>query len=206
MNKLMLTAAAFVAAASVANASSNFGGFYAGLMTGADMSKFSITPKADGAKEKSKTGILYGLFGGWGHSFSNNLYLGVEMDVTGSSAKPTIEGTDGEGAHKAQGKLKFSMSVAPRVGYAFGNALAYAKVGLGMAKFSATSYLNNVKVGSASTDSKFVMTPGLGLDYKFGSNIIARVGYDCFLYSKKEDGVKVKYTGHRFVLGAAYQF
>ncbi len=195
MKKILLTTAITAISAMSANAAStSFNGFYLGAQAGAAMTKTSVGSvdvelayfefaAQYPTTNKRQTGLLYGLYGGYGKSFGT-FYLGAEFGILGDSINRKVDVSSGNSYTKTQtlgstaaitgsesttGTLKYkksiTLSIAPRLGAQFGNSLIYFKPAIEISRDKATfesSYTVTSKTYVYYNNSN---TPGATYDF-----------------------------------------
>lgn len=130
----------------------------------------------------SPDGLLYGVALGYDMQMGGAV-LGIEGEVTDSTAKRTFLGTDIDAAR--------DLYIGARAGFAIGDmALAYAKAGYTNARIETQGF------GGENGDGVRV---GAGLEYKLGGQLFLKGEYR---YSNYEGDVE----RHQFVTGLGVRF
>jgi opacity protein-like surface antigen len=111
------------------------------------------------------SGGVLGLYGGYGKSFSNHVYLGGELEANGSSA----HSDRGMGAVPSKFKQDYNYGASARLGYNMNDCLMpYVRVGFNRAKFEQN--------GGGIDDSQTKTGPsvGVGAEYHLAKNLGVR--------------------------------
>jgi outer membrane immunogenic protein len=129
----------------------------------------------------SKSGTLAGLQLGYNRQ-SGDVVFGVEGTFSFGDIKK--ESRDNEPGTLFWRKTDFVATIAPRLGYVYGNFLAYGKVGLAVANFEVGHDQNGTNL--TTKDSKSGYLVGLGGEYAFSPRISVSVGYDYMNFGKSK--------------------
>lgn len=164
-----------------------FGGPYIGMEVGRVSGKDSGTEFLNGVlsnwtTETSPKGEVYGVLGGYGRAFRNNLLLGVEANYESRSADDSefykFNGVP-DPDYSIQAELKSAYSLRLRFGYVFNNArtVAYVTGGYAAADIERTYGDNILSTSLTVSDVQRGWVAGLGLEYLVGKNLSARLEY-----------------------------
>lgn len=170
-------AGAFCLATTVAQAGDDWNGFYAGLSAGLASINDELQgyPGMHGPWEPwsggDNSGLVGGAQAGVNHQM-NQVVLGLEALVL----LPDIDGTalSGNGRPPTRYQANWLASIGPRVGYAVGDALLYAKGGFGIAD------LDYTHSSSTGENTAYGFTLGGGVEYAFSPALSGRVDYTYF--------------------------
>jgi outer membrane immunogenic protein len=121
----------------------------------------------------NKSGTLAGLQLGYNHQLGD-LVIGVEGSLSFGDIKK--ESRDNEPGTLFWRKTNFIATIAPRLGYAYGNFLAYGKVGLAVANFEVGHDQNGTNLTSKDNRAGYLV--GLGGEYAFSPRMSVSLGYD----------------------------
>lgn len=209
MKKLLLPMLASVASIAIADAAP-FNGFYAGAQLGMSKRTSSTTMTQGYAqtvggtasnssyinftKKDKKTGIMYGLFAGWGKVVANGFYAGAEAVLydTNTNTQQNISATESVDTSSWPFTAKYKrgpvFGLGPRVGFVIdGTWLAYGKLGLEFSKDQVT--YQNITSGTvtgtgggagyvagsvfnSSKKLKMAFVPEIGLEKAFGPALV----------------------------------
>lgn len=173
-----------------------------GALYGASEVSYSDANDTASVDGVSTTGIIGGVFGGYGFR-SNNLYIGGELDFSVSSADTTAT-LNGASASLDVERLYF---INARLGYYLSEkALGYVKVGVGRLDWEASS-----SQGFSDDGSQNGFRVGLGFEHQIGESFSIRgegayTAYEDYSESQGAETVSVDPTSISFLLGAAYHF
>lgn len=231
---LALAAAAMLTAASAET--SNFTGFYLGANVGAGstVTKMDIaTPNAaagahlNSKLDSGKTSFLFGLFAGYGMTFSGSGYFGGEIYGGFDNAKVTGLDDNGTDASSRVAKLTLKRTnffgAAVRLGYLITpSTLFYIKAGAETGKWKLD--VDNLG-GTVTSKSKsgVYFVPGLGVETFFNKNLFMRAEYSLTFAPKISVAAKGRFAAgatfgdvynasakstyqHAFKLGLGYKF
>lgn len=204
--------AASIATPSLAQESgSAFTGFYGGVEVGAarQSTKTTVTPPtglgAAATKTKQRTGLDFGGFAGYGYTFDNGLYLGVEGSINQASGKSkplTLAGVS------TLEKAGLEAALTGRVGYTVTeDILVYGIAGVNRRQ-STFNLADGLKKKQTLSGSVF----GVGAAYAFGDNLIGRVEVERSNFGKKSfinaalPTVRYNPSATRVSVGLAYKF
>jgi opacity protein-like surface antigen len=170
-------------------------GFYAGAGVGSEATDYkqtarvivAVPPRVESnikdTEHFSGTGVFANLFGGYSHTWRNQLYLAGEINLDASTDEFTAENV--EFVHATVSNTSYKMENAYGVsllpGYAYKDFLYYARVG----------YANgNLKTASSDPSLANInrriggLRLGLGINKSFTDHINARVEYSETFYQK----------------------
>ncbi len=173
----------------------NWNGFYVGGHIGWGDSTLG--------NDESGDGFLGGLQTGYNYQI-NQLVFGVEgeiswTDMGRSATVGAISSTD----------IDWIATIAGRLGYAFGNALVYGKVGVAFLDWSSDVAVRGLGVSTGNTETGWVI--GAGLEYGFTPNWSAKIEYNFMSFELDRTGfVNSAFDRdldvHLFKLGINYRF
>lgn len=157
-----------------------------------------------GAKSQ---GFLAGIHAGYGQRVAGSYYLGMEADgdyngMSGDAGLSVVQTTD---------KMHWLASSRARAGYIYDRIMLYGTAGWGWG--GTTKSFQIIETGNsasaAKTQNGFVW--GLGAEYAFTSQWLARVEYRQYLFGKAGAGMQdAVYTVHdninTFTGGLTYKF
>lgn len=188
LTALLLAATAAVPA--VAQDVPTYSGGHVGVITGVDR----LRANGDG-----KTGVLYGITGGYDVQSAGGGVFGIEGEVADASTKTCVNGVVAAG-DRLCAKAKRDLYAGGRAGFTTGSTLIYGKAGY-----------TNLRVGASYEDG----TAGTAADFSNSRNLDGvRVGAGLeknlggmtvkaeYRYSNYQDGV----TRHQGVVGAGIRF
>ncbi|MBJ7533155.1 porin family protein [Rhodomicrobium vannielii ATCC 17100] len=168
-------------------------GFYAGINGGYGWSDID----SDFATDDFNGGFGGGQIGyNWQGAFGTSpLVIGIEADIQGSGI-----GIDNVLVAGDEFSLNYFGTVRGRLGYAFGNTLAYATGGFAYGEFE----YSVPGLGSASeTETGYVV--GGGLEHKFTQNISGKLEYQYLNLGEENDldlGINTVRVGLNYHFGA----
>jgi outer membrane immunogenic protein len=152
----------------------NWSGFYGGIQGGGLWGTENVTfPVANTHTHPNFSGGVYGAQFGAQQQFSNNIVLGGELSVTGSSADGSAPCPNP--AFSCKAKAKSEIQVVTRLGYAWGNFLPYVKGGASNTSLTSTTKPPFAGFDDRNTHDGWVV--GGGLEYALTHNIILGVDY-----------------------------
>ena len=162
-------------------------GVYTGLVKNAGAAPAAVTRGATGMAGSVRAtmdsnGWVYGAYAGYGQVFSNNLYLGGEIDL--GSIDMSGKGQIGTAPAKLDIDENFSLSV--RAGYVVSDdSLLYGRIGWQRSAYS-------VDVGSGASRLTYDGTLdgvryGVGYDYALTDQITLRAEYNRTDFEKVRD-------------------
>jgi opacity protein-like surface antigen len=151
------------------------------------------------------------MMAGYGATFWNWLYLGAEVEATGSSA--TAKDKISSGKHEiskdwgAGASLRIGTTVAD-------STLIYGRLGWQMGHFGIASNRTGDSPVSSFSGSKSLhgLTTGLGVDYAMSSNWLLRADWTYTMYQSWSytdsagNTARVKPRENQLRLGVAYKF
>jgi opacity protein-like surface antigen len=186
-----------------------FSGFYGGVEIGAARgeTKTTVTPVTGAAVSRTnKASVVdYGLFGGYGYTMDNGLYLGGELSVNRNGGKAK---TVSLGGLNVRERSSYDAALTARLGYAMGDStLVY---GLAGAAQRQANYI--LPAGTRRNASVTGRTFGLGVAQAFGDNLFGRIELDRTDYGKKSyvgtgvPGVRYEPAATRLSVGVGYSF
>ena len=205
----------------------SWAGFYVGVQGGYGWSKFkpTIDPAlvALGLTEDldhNTDGWMAGVVGGYNFQSGNWVY-GIELDASWASMKGssvndfdiTVPGPDGDVTFDLNQVQKSKISqiylARARLGYAFGNVLAFATGGAAAAKVGTNFSVTGLGQTISSSDSEYHYgyTLGVGLEYKITSSWNARIEYS-YVGFKDRDHVGIEHSLDQQLVraGITYRF
>lgn len=186
MKKLLLTAAT-VALTTAASASSSFHvGAYGGYMGSATSvnSIFRGVANTAATTDLGGNGGHGGLLLGYNYAMDNGFVLGA--DIFGQFGSHTASHTAGAGVVQGVNtsiKHKYAFGVAARLGYMFGDAHGYLRVGYinGRHEMTVTEAANPANTATANKNLNGLLL-GVGVDMPVGEVFTVGLGYDFGLY------------------------
>lgn len=215
---------AFIATLSLASAVSApaeaepFNGFFAGLLGGYEINQARSTPFTmlpagaitgpDQARHGGN-GFAYGLFLGYDFRLTDRVFIGIEDDLSYSTAHFKHISLDGNGVpiegEGAQVSMKHYNSLALRFGLKLSDDLGvYGRVGLATSKIRIRSLAaaSGYEYGYAE---KFNYEVGAGLQYTLTGKLFSRLEY---IYADKETTDRFDYLSgsHRVMAGVGIGF
>ena len=175
MKKYVLAAAlaAGFAAPAMAQDDAAFTGFRVEALVGYDT--------VNGSGFKNPDGLLYGVGAGYDFALAGTI-LGIEADVTDSTAKATLSGVSVEADR--------DIYVGARAGVIVGSGLLYAKAGYTNARIHVSGF------GSGNADG---VRAGIGYEHALSGKSFVKVEYR---YSNYEAGL----SRNQAVAGFGYRF
>lgn len=193
MKKIALLAGAAWVGAAVADAPANSPtGFYTGVNVGVANTQVKYTYKDSQspqiAQKFGKTGMQYGLFGGYNFGLGGAAVVGAELFLGGDSTKTLTadslgaSGTSSNGPGKTEVKRTFYYGFAPRVGFMVTpNVLAYMRLGVEGGKWKsnfnpAGGWMTGAIIKNASKNT-VNFAPGIGFDMFVSKNVFVRAQY-----------------------------
>lgn len=205
-----------MASPAFAQANSTFTGPRAEVLVGYDSSQAGSSIDDDSSIDNDQTieGITYG--GALGYDFAaGGVVLGVEAELTGSTAETEFEEGDFEGFGFGNVETGRDLYLGARAGVLAGpNMLVYAKGGYTNAKY-------NVRSNSGATQfSQDIDTDGwrvgAGAEYALSENTFAKLEYRYSMYDEAEidfgddvpdsDRFEIDTDRHQVVVGFGYRF
>ena len=180
----------------------NWSGFYLGMNWGAakgttDWSKpTGIASLAAADPSFTRAGDDIGIFAGItaGYNYQTGPWvIGAEADISAANINSNAKCSGSQGivgselGWRCGSETNWIGSLAPRVGYAFGNSLLFAKVGLAYVNSdSKLSYpwLNGQREVSKSS-SRYGLALGLGYEHNLGGNWSAKAEYAYYNFGSK---------------------
>ncbi len=138
--------------------------------------------------KQNPSGVSFGFQAGYDHQFENNFILGIEidyseLDIDESRQTPLLD--DGGGpadvAFSNKVEVNHTFSLRPKLGYAYGNTVAYVSAGAAWtsAEFSSAAineFANYNRVGKKSKTLTSLIW-GIGVEHKFFDKISAKLEY-----------------------------
>jgi opacity protein-like surface antigen len=205
---IFAAALAFTAAPAMAQ-EGPFSGFYGGAEIGAASAgtKTTVTPVTGSAVSRTNkaTAVDYGVFGGYGYTMENGLFLGGELSVNKAGGKAK---TVALGGLNVRERNSYDAALTGRVGYVFGDStLVYGLAGA--AQRQANYVLPTSTRRNATVTGR---TFGLGVAQAFGDNVFGRIELDRTDYGKKSyvgtgvPGVRYEPAATRLSVGVGYSF
>ncbi len=205
-----------MASPAFAQANSTSTGPRAEVLVGYDSSQAGSSIDDDSSIDNDQTieGITYG--GALGYDFAaGGVVLGVEAELTGSTAETEFEEGDFEGFGFGNVETGRALYLGARAGVLAGpNMLVYAKGGYTNAKY-------NVRSNSGATQfSQDIDTDGwrvgAGAEYALSENTFAKLEYRYSMYDEAEidfgddvpdsDRFEIDTDRHQVVVGFGYRF
>ena len=197
-----------------------YGGLFAGVGLGGAMqqnqTKYIDATTGNGKTTFSKAGAYYQIHAGYLHEVGTSKTLvGFDVYLNSSSAKK--QGNVGVNGQPVAGILEQKRGAGYGIALIAGKlvnpkVMLYARLGYETAKYK----MKLTPTGQApqeSTVSYNGMVPGVGVNYKLASNILAGVGYDYAgmfsnkdVYKKGNISVQVKPVEHRVMVKVSFVF
>lgn len=181
MRKLVLTALVATSAAAVAtpafaqSADGPFNGFRVGAVAGWDGLRPGKGPGSSISDGRGADGFLYGGDVGYDHQ-SGNLVLGVEGEVTGSTAKATNDPIDAAALGYGRVKTGRDLYAGARIGYTVApTTMIYAKAGYTNARLDLTASDGTTETGNHYNLDGYRL--GAGVEQAIGRNAYAKLEY-----------------------------
>jgi outer membrane immunogenic protein len=199
LKKLLIAAAILATSSTIAFAN----GPYLGASLGVNNTKFD-GKNADGDNTFSlgSRGALLNVFGGYGATVNQNIYLGGELFAGATNANAKVK--DSDGTANLRTKYSFGISFIP--GYMLtDHTMLYGRVGLVKTRFEA----KDTSAGTTTTDRKTLTggQVGLGMQTSLTQNVDLRGEYVYTGYrSAKMLGDKMTPSTDQFNLGVVYKF
>ena len=198
------------------DSSDTFSGFRLEALAGYDTSRAgsSVDDDVNEDNDQSIDGLVYGAAIGYDYAV-NNIVLGVEADLTDSTAKTEFDNGDFEGFGLGDVETGRDIYVGARVGYIVNpGVLVYAKGGYTNARYNISSTFDGDDFRqSIDTDGYRV---GAGAEYALGTNTFAKVEYRYSNYSDAEidfegdapdiDLGDIDTDRHQVMAGVGYRF
>jgi outer membrane immunogenic protein len=155
----------------------NWTGFYIGAHFGASFSSETVTPLAAlGAMTTNPSGVLGGFQLGYNYQFSPNWLVGVEGEVSFTSATGNASFVTPAAAVTATSNHNWYDTLAARFGFVQNNWMFYAKAG--GAWMNADYALASTAVGASNVNAtRTGFTVGAGAEYAFSPTWSAKVEY-----------------------------
>lgn len=208
----ILVAAILVSSSPLMAQEGPFSGFYGGVEIGAARanSKTTVTPLTGAAtsRRNDATAVDYGVFGGYGYTFDNGLYLAGELGVNRAGGKAK---TLSLGGINVRERSNYDGALTGRVGYAFSEStLVYGIAGASQRQ--ANYLLPNGTRRNATVTGR---TLGIGVAQAFGDNLFGRIELDRTDYGKRNyvstgtpalPGVRYEPEATRLSVGVGYSF
>ena len=180
----------------------NWSGFYLGMNWGAakgttDWSKpTGFATLASTNPSFARAGDDIGLFAGItaGYNYQTGPWvIGAEADISAANINSNAKCSGSTGfagygmSWRCGSETNWIGSLAPRVGYAFGNSLLFAKVGLAYANSdSKLSYpRRNGQREVSKSSSRYGLALGLGYEHNLGGNWSAKAEYAYYNFGSK---------------------
>jgi outer membrane immunogenic protein len=157
-------------------------------------------------------GWLAGLYAGYNYQMANNIVLGADADFAWSGADDSTTAYDDLGAvGTLDTEMKWEGALRARLGYAVERFLPYVAGGVAFGKLKGEVYNALGEYQGSDSDTNVGWTLGVGLDYAFTDNIIARAEYrytdlGTFDGSVAGFGSKTDYQTNDVRMGVAYKF
>ncbi len=168
------------------DSSDTFSGFRLEALAGYDTSRAgsSVDDDVNEDNDQSIDGLVYGAAIGYDYAV-NNIVLGVEAELTDSTAKTEFDNGDFEGFGLGDVETGRDIYVGARVGYIVNpGVLVYAKGGYTNARYNISSTFDGDDFRqSIDTDGYRV---GAGAEYAFGTNTFGKIEYRYSNYSDAE--------------------
>ncbi len=216
----LLVATSFIATSAPAMAQSAddpFTGFRVGALAGFDSSRAGdeVDDEANEDNDQSIEGIGYGVEAGYDFN-AGGVVLGVEAELTDSTADVEIDDGDFEGFGLGDVETGRDIYVGARVGTLVGdNALVYAKGGYTNARYNISSSFDGDDFRSSIDADGFRV--GAGVEYAFGTNTFAKLEYRYSNYGEAEidfedDGLadvdigEIDTDRHQVMAGVGFRF
>jgi opacity protein-like surface antigen len=156
------------AAAMMAGSTFAIDGAYLGVQGGYQALNNKVSGNASGvgfSNSNTTTGGVAGLYGGYGKSFSNHVYLGGELEANGSSAHSDRD--MGDLPSKFSQKYNYGASV--RLGYNMNDCfMPYVRVGYSRARFEQNGG------GIDDKQTKSGPSAGIGAEYHLANHLGVR--------------------------------
>ena len=198
------------------DSSDTFSGFRLEALAGYDTSRAgsSVDDDVNEDNDQSIDGLVYGAAIGYDYAV-NNIVLGVEAELTVSTAKTEFDNGDFEGFGLGDVETGRDIYVGARVGYIVNpGVLVYAKGGYTNARYNISSTFDGDDFRqSIDTDGYRV---GAGAEYALGTNTFAKVEYRYSNYSDAEidfegdapdiDLGDIDTDRHQVMAGVGYRF
>jgi outer membrane immunogenic protein len=151
----------------------NWTGFYVGAHFGG---AFSSEDESLGAISTDPSGVLGGLQLGYNYQFAPNMLVGIEGELSWTSASGTANFSTGPTAVSFKSDHNWYDTLAGRFGIVQNNWLFYAK--LGVAWMNADYSISAAPFGTASINStRNGWTIGAGAEYMLAPNWSAKIEY-----------------------------
>jgi len=189
----------------------NWTGFYVGLNLGGGVATSGWTDPVDGLADNPRSGVIIG-----GAQFGANwqfdaLVVGFEADFDATDLRGNSIDAAGD-THLI--RASWLSTVTGRVGYAFGQALLYAKGGFASGNERDTLITATGHHANTSNTTQIGWTVGGGVEYGITQHWSARLEYDFIdlAHGLNLTGntisapVTVDYTVQRVVAGVNYRF
>lgn len=159
----------------------------------------------------SDTGIMGGVFAGFGAPMSRYVYFGIEgfYDASAVNAANQTINLSGGGTTSAKMNIKYSYGAGFIPGFLFNDqAMAYLRLGFIESQFSLKQ--TTPPTGSTSSSSNSMVMGGqygVGVQGFVTRNVTIRGEYDYAMYrSFKLFGNKISARDNQFRIGIGYQF
>lgn len=188
----------------------NWSGAYIGIQAGGRWAEESVSGDTSSGPLSLSIKPNGGLIGGYaGYNYQiGSVVLGAEVSAAFNpvSYRWNMSFTD------YHDKAKALTSINARFGYAVDRTLLYATGGWSHAKYSTSMRPDNSGIGFVTYDESFSRNGfniGLGAEYAFTDNLIARAEYRYYNFGKvtyQADGGQAKYKQQTAILGLAYKF
>lgn len=174
----------------------------------------SVNDDLNADNDQSMDGLLYGVGIGYDHDFGK-VVLGVEGEITDSTAKTSFRDGDSEDFSIGNVKAKRDLYAGARVGYkATPNTLLFVKGGYTNARFG-TRASDGINYGHVNIDADGWRI-GAGIEQKTSANTFAKLEYRYSNYSKAEvdfsrnipdsDRFDLDLDRHQVVASVGYRF
>lgn len=157
-------------------------------------------------------GWLAGIYAGYNYQMDNNIVLGADADFAWSGADDSSTLTaGGVPVGTLDTEMKWEGALRARLGYAVERFLPYVAGGVAFGKMEGEVYNEFGDYLGSDSDTNVGWTLGVGLDYAFTDNIIARAEYrytdlGTFDGSVNGFGSETDYQTNDVRLGVAYKF
>ena len=219
MRKLVLTALAAASVTAVAtpalaqSANGPFDGFRVGAIAGWDGLRPGKGPDSSISDGNGADGFLYGAEAGYDHQMGN-LVIGVDGEVSGSTAKTTNVPVDAEALGYGRVKAGRDLYIGGRIGYTVApTTMLYAKAGYTNARLDLAANNGTTTYGDHYNLDGYRL--GVGVEQAFGRNAYGKLEYRYSNYGDARleypDGANtnnfdVNTDRHQVVAGVGFRF